>query len=95
MSKKLIFSLLIYLGVTLLFVGQIWYHSLFSSLEGVSLEQRERFNAFVGLGGVAISNVSFLRHPSLHTPFELYGVDGALRESTKETLLFTSHNEYP
>ena len=88
MSKKAEHFLLLCAGIFFLFLGQILYLEIFASPDSISQERKKHLSQLIGLGGIAVSENSFLRHPFLNSPYKYSSVDGALREHAKEALLF-------
>lgn len=93
MSKKVKLFLLFYFGVVVLFFTEILYLQFFASQENFVLEQKKQFNHLVSLGGLAISDESYIRHPSADNTFEIYSLDGSLREHTKQSILYRPQSE--
>lgn len=58
-----------------------------SKTQEKKIEQKRALVAFVGLSDLALSNERYLRHRSLSTPFEVYPLDGVLREYDTESFV--------
>lgn len=93
MSKMLRFVLLGFFSLAILLVGEFFYLSSFFSLDKQSLEQKRSFVSYVGLPDLAMAATPYLRHRSLSGVFDVYSIDGALREYEKESYLLSPLKE--
>lgn len=82
-----------YLGLGFLLVAEIFYLSIFQAAEAQTLQEKKELSALVGLPDLAISNEPQMRHRSLKGVFEIYSLDGALREYSYESFVFSVAKE--
>lgn len=76
-----------FLLLTLLLLSLLGYLFYGAKAQEKKSEQKRALVAFVGLSDLALSNERYLRHRSLSTPFQVYSVDGALREYDTESFV--------
>jgi hypothetical protein len=89
MSRSLHIVSVCFTALAILLITQLLYLSFFGSCEKKRLQQKYSFVAFVGLPDLAVSKKPYLRHRSLSGVFDIYSMDGALREYDKESFLLS------
>lgn len=93
MSKtvRLFFTSLVLILV--LCIIEAFYLYNLSSINNETLIDKKSFTHLVGLPDLVISSNPFTRHRSLSDTFDIYSVDGALREYAPESYIISISRE--
>ena len=93
MSNKTGYFVSLYFGLAFLLFAEIFYLSMFDATQTQTLKEKKELSVLVGLPDLALSNEPQVRHRSLAGVFEIYSLDGALREHSYESFVYSVAKE--
>lgn len=84
-KTKTLFSLFALLFILIL--SELFYLNFYTTPQYEVIAKKQSFVASVGLPDLALTQERYLRHRSLSGVFEIYPIDGSLREYAVSTFL--------
>jgi hypothetical protein len=93
MSRKIRYLFVSFFLLGAVVVAELTYLNLFQGENKESTKAKYEFVASVGLPDLAISQEPYIRHRTLTTSFDIYSLDGVLREYENATYIIAEKRE--